>query len=225
MLSLRLKTLTNYIEQEDVVADIGSDHGYLPIYLAKNGHPFVYACENKKGPYDRLVKSVRESGYQEKITTSLSNGLSEIPTNVNTVVIAGMGGSLISEILVSGSAKLDNVQKLVLLPHNNEKELRKTLTFIGFTITNEEVISEDGKFYELIVAINRPCVVCGVETLFGPYNLREKTPTFIAKWQNIYEENAKLLANEKLSVNRRDELISEQVQIENAIKREEDDEY
>ncbi len=221
MLSLRLQALADYIEAGDVVADIGSDHGKLALYLNGHGHPYVYASENKKGPYDRLKKEIG-TPLTGHIEVALKDGLSDLPPNINTVVIAGMGGELIGEILSRGVDKLDQVEKLVLAPNGQEKELRRLLSFLGFTITSEKVIEDKGQFYEIIVAVNAPCPVCGVETLFGAYNLAEKSPAFINKWQQVYDRNEKLLENPALDTQKRDELTEMQKQIEKAITAKDD---
>lgn len=217
MKSKRLNTIASFINKEDIVADIGSDHGHLPLYLAKQGHTFIYANENKKAPFNRLKTAVQAQKLENIITTELSDGLKTLPKQINTVVIAGMGGNLIADIITANPDKLDNVSKLILAPNNHEQDLRQVLSFSGFTIVDEVVIEEAGQFYEIIIAHNRPCKVCGVETMFGPQNLIIKSPTFVAKWQAVYEQNEQLLSSEKLSPERERELEVEQAQIKSAI--------
>lgn len=217
MLSLRLQAVADYIDSDDVVADIGSDHGKIALYLNKLGHPYVYASENKKGPYNRLKNEIGIPSNGQ-IEIALKDGLTDLPVNINTVIIAGMGGDLIGEILSKGITKLDHIKKLVLAPNGGEQELRRLVSFLGFTIINEKVIEDKGQFYEIMVAVNAPCVVCGVETLFGAYNLSEKSPAFINKWRQVYTRNEELLAKEEIGVKKRNELLEMQKQIEKAIK-------
>lgn len=218
MLPLRLLRVAQFIAQDDIVADIGSDHGKLPLYLYRKGYSYIYASENKIGPYNRLKEELKivPDGI---IYPDLADGLAKLPAHINTVVIAGMGGDLIGDILTKYPAKLENVTKLILAPNGAEQELRRIISFIGFTIIDEEVIEEKDKFYDIIVAINRPCLVCGIETMFGSVNLRKKSDAFIKKWQRIYEHNKLLLSKMDLSVKRRDELLHEQKQIENALRK------
>ncbi len=218
MLSLRLAAIAALIEKGDVVADIGSDHGLLPLYLAGKGYSDLYASENKKGPYNRLKKAVNAYS-SDIIEVDLADGLEKLPARINTVVIAGMGGDLIASILSAHPHKLDSVNKLILAPNSNAQTLRRTLNFIGFSISYEEIVEEKGQFYEIIIAHNKPCHVCSIETKFGSYNLRNKSETFIKMWNDVYEQNKRLLNNENLPEVRRKEILEEQSLIENVIKR------
>lgn len=188
----RLLAITKYIESKDHVADIGADHGLLALYLAQMGVGYVYASDNKKGPYSRLKSEIERSPYQT-VRVALANGLDKLPNEVDTVIIAGMGGELISSILTKGVEHLDHIKKLVLLPHGQEEEVRKILSFLGFSIMDEQVIEEDGKFYELIYATNEHSIVCNLETFFGPINLRKKSSSFVKKWQAEYDKLSHIL--------------------------------
>jgi tRNA (adenine22-N1)-methyltransferase len=130
-----------------------------------------------------------------------------------------MGGDLIASILSAHPHKLDSVNKLILAPNSNAQTLRRTLNFIGFSISYEEIVEEKGQFYEIIIAHNKPCHVCSIETKFGSYNLRNKSETFIKMWNDVYEQNKRLLNNENVPEVRRKEILEEQSLIENVIKR------
>ena len=203
----RLLAITDYIQTNDHVADIGSDHGLLPIYLAKLGVEYIYASENKKGPYNRLKAKIQSSGYAQ-IVVDMADGLDTLPMNVDTLVIAGMGGELIAKIISQGQSHLDHLKKMILLPHGNESELRQIISYFGFSIQDEQVIEEDGKFYEVIYAMNQPCLVCGIESMFGPINIRKKTPTFIKKWKAEHDKIDDLLKDDKIPERRREELVA-----------------
>ncbi len=217
MLSRRLKIISQFIEPEDVVGDIGTDSGQLPIFLALHGHKYVYASDNKKGPFDNLNKKVKEANLERVIKTALRDGLDRLPKKVNTLVIAGLGGELLCEILSKGQKKLDNIKKLILAPNNSEPSVRKMLSFLGFMIIDEEVVKEGRHFYEIIVAINAACPVCNLETEFGPINIRKKTPAFKEKWKKIYLRNVALLKQDELPPHRRLEIIAEQERIKNIL--------
>lgn len=217
MLSLRLKAVADFINEGDVVADIGSDHGKLPLYLNKLGFPYVYASENKSGPYNRLKKEIGTPVTGE-IEIALKDGLTDLPTHINTVVIAGMGGDLIGEILSAFTSRLDQIEKLILAPNNGEQNLRRLVSFLGFTIINEKVVEDKGQFYEIMVAVNAPCPVCGIETMFGAINLAEKSAPFLHKWREVYNRNDELLQKTEIDGKRRAELLEMQKQIEKAIK-------
>ncbi|MFA5660251.1 MAG: class I SAM-dependent methyltransferase [Bacilli bacterium] len=216
MLTRRLQAIAAYIKADDVVADIGSDHGKIPRYLISQGHSYVYANENKKGPYNRLKEELNDI-KDGLIEVDLADGLNKLPARVNTIVIAGMGGELIGDILSKRSDKLDTVKKLILAPNGAEESLRRLISYLGFTIVSETVIEEKGKFYEILVAENRPCLVCGVETKFGAYNMMIKSDAFLRKWQEVYHRNEVLLANPDLSPARRAEILEEQAHIQKAL--------
>ncbi len=203
-LPTRLLAITQYIDCNDHVADIGSDHGLLPLFLAEQNQAYIYASDNKKGPYERLKKELSKSA--KPVNVALSDGLFELPTNIDTLVIAGMGGELIASILSNGQEHLDHIKKLILVPHGQEQELRQVISYLGFSIQDEQVIEEDGKFYELIYALNQPCFVCGIESMFGPVNIRKKTPAFLRKWQFEHDKIAKILEGD-LPLSRREELL------------------
>src|SRR5690606_8847224 len=119
-LSTRLETVASFVEAGAVVADIGSDHAYLPCYLVHNGtvHKAV-AGEVVKGPYESAVRNVRREGLASAITVRLANGLFAIEAGdtVDTVTIAGMGGPLIATILDNGKDRLQDVKRIIAQPN------------------------------------------------------------------------------------------------------------
>lgn len=199
----RLLTITTYINPSDHVADIGSDHGLLPRYLIVKGQAFVYASDNKKGPYERLKKELE---HTSNTFVDLADGLENLPIHINTIVISGMGGDLIARILTMGQDKLEKINKLILIPQGSEQELRQIISYLGFSIQDEQVIEEDGKFYDLIYALNQPCLVCGIESMFGPVNIRKKTPTFLKKWKLEHDKIEQILEGD-IPEKRKDELL------------------
>lgn len=206
-LSERLSKISQYISKNDRVADIGSDHGQLAIFLAREkGVLYVYASDNKKGPFSQLRQAVKDSQLENIIHLGLKDGLSDLPSEVDTVIIAGMGGDLIADILNQGIDKLDRIRKLVLAPNNSEENLRKVVSYLGFSFKDETVVYEDGHYYDIMVLVNDGCMVCGLETLFGPINLIKKETLFLQKWQEIYQKNERLL-QENLSPERRREIL------------------
>lgn len=146
-LSQRLLTIASFVKKGAVVADIGADHGLLSVYLIENKiAQKVFAVENKVGPFSILEKNTKK--YPE-ITVSLSDGISEIPKDVDTVVIAGMGGILISDILKKNKDKLKNVQYIVIDAHRDLQLVRQTLNELGFEF-EKEVLVKEGVFYNVI---------------------------------------------------------------------------
>lgn len=136
-----------------VVADVGTDHGYIPVYLAGSGIVTkAYAMDVNKGPLEKAKKNIQENGVQDRVFPQRSDGLIELQDkSVDTVIIAGMGGMLIKRILEEGSAVLKGVKCLVLSPHHDLEAVRRTLGPLGFAITYEDMMCENGKTYTLIV--------------------------------------------------------------------------
>lgn len=186
-LSKRLAAVAAYVPKNSRLADVGSDHAYLPLFLVEKGHiDFAVAGEVVQGPYQSALANVTQASKQEQIQVRLANGLAAIDSSdqIDTITIAGMGGRLIADILSAGMAKLVNVQRLILQPNNREDELRIWLEENGFQIVAEEMVVENQKFYEILVVEQGQMTLNQLEKRFGPYLMQEKSADFIAKWQN-----------------------------------------
>ena len=185
-LSQRLMTVADFVPKGACLLDVGSDHAYLPIYLMEQGLiDFAIAGEVVKGPYDSAVSNVSGAGLSQKIAVRLANGLSafEVSDEVSTISICGMGGRLIADILSAGLEKLTNIQRLVLQPNNREDELRYWIVQHGFKIVAEKMVSENGKFYEIIVIEHGFTTLSANELRFGPLLNLERSAIFKGKWQ------------------------------------------
>ncbi len=195
-LSKRLQAIYDIVPQSNVLADIGSDHALLPIALVLSGKVTrAYASEINEGPYEATVKNIAKYGVSNYVSAVLSDGLSNLEKDVNTVSICGMGGSLIVDILDRNKAKLDNVDTLVLGPNNNEETVRIWLMNNGFEIAFEKIVEEDGHFYEIIKACKGFKAYTRDELFFGPVLLREKNEAFIRKWSNQRDHLLKVMNN------------------------------
>lgn len=186
-LSKRLAAVAAYVPKNSRLADVGSDHAYLPLFLVEKGHiDFAVAGEVVQGPYQSALANVTQASKQEQIQVRLANGLAAINSSdqIDIITIAGMGGRLIADILSAGMAKLANVQRLILQPNNREDELRIWLEENGFQIVAEEMVVENQKFYEILVVEQGQMTLNQLEKRFGPYLMQEKSADFIAKWQN-----------------------------------------
>jgi len=109
MLSKRLEQVASMVTKGNIIADIGTDHGYVPIYLVEKGIcPKAYAMDINQGPIESAIKNIENYGLSEKIQAIKSNGLEKLePEKADTIIIAGMGGELIVNILENGLAKLE----------------------------------------------------------------------------------------------------------------------
>lgn len=202
-------------------ADIGSDHGLLVEYLLNNKLvPFAYASDNKKGPFSRLNENLKKYIDLGLVETNLSDGLDNLPCKYKTVVIAGMGGELIGEIISKNIHLLENIEYLLLAPHGKEKEIRNLLVNHGFRIKDENVIFE-GHFYEIILFEKGSQNYSEFELKYGPINLIKKDQNFINKYQARINSNKEILVNPHLTNERKQEvksLIEEDINLLNSLK-------
>lgn len=152
MITPRLEMIIKHVRGKKI-ADIGTDHAYIPIYLIENNLAgYVIASDINKGPLLIAGDNIKNHNLTEKIETRLGGGLSVLKeSEADTIIIAGMGGILISEIL---DADIENAKKskLILQPMNAQYELRKYLLTHGFKITDEDLAVEGFKVYNLIEA-------------------------------------------------------------------------
>ena len=139
----------------NTVADVGCDHGYLPIILVREGiAPAAVAMDVRPGPLSRAEAHIEEYGLTTKIETRLSDGLSGLTSGeCDTLVIAGMGGPLIEKILGNDPAKAQNFKELILGPQSDVPHFRRWLYENGFSIIDEAMVCEEGKYYPLIKAV------------------------------------------------------------------------
>lgn len=153
-LSKRLKCLAQYVPQGSVVADIGTDHGYLPVYLVLQGiSPGVIAADINRGPLEAARSNVQQRGVQDKIDLRLGNGLQVLkPGEADVIVIAGMGGGTIRDILTESQQIAAQASRLILQPMADERDLREYLLLHGWRLLEEEMLLEDDRLYLVLVA-------------------------------------------------------------------------
>ena len=213
-LSKRLQAIYDMVPT-GVVADVGSDHGKLIISLFEGGVISKgYAIENKKGPFTRLEKAIKDSGCSENVIAMFSDGISELPSDVDTVIIAGMGGFNIIEILKAHPQKLKNVKTIIVDAHNAVPELRKQVCKMGYVIADEDIVNDAGKYYEIIKFVaGEVAYLDDPDYEFGPVLRNEKSLTFKEKYKTRIKEIDNLLSKEKLSPERVAILNSEKERI------------
>ncbi len=186
-ISKRLEKVTTYIPEGATIADIGSDHAYLPCYGVQKGIiRHAVAGEVNKGPFDSALSQVKALGLEDQIEVRMGDGLEVISAHeVSVVVIAGMGGQLISNILTRGKDRLPGVERLVLQPNMGAKFIREWLEVNGWVLVNESILEEDEKIYEILVAkrSKNPEKLTEAEKLLGPFLIQEKSETFKKKWK------------------------------------------
>jgi tRNA (adenine22-N1)-methyltransferase len=151
-LSLRLKKVASLVEKCEIMADIGTDHAYIPIYLVKKGIcNKAIASDINKGPVEKAKINVAFEELQNKIECRLGGGLSTVSDGeVDCAIIAGMGGNLIRDIIEEGKDVFKHLKYLVLQPVQNPEVLREYIIKSGYKILDEELCIDENKFYEII---------------------------------------------------------------------------
>lgn len=154
MLTNRLKMVADFVEKTSAVADIGTDHAYIPIYIIKsNITSKVIAMDINKGPLKRAEENIKANNLKNKIETRLSNGLEQLSIGeVHSIIISGMGGMLIKSILLNKKDIVKTLNQIIVQPQSDLFEVRKTLHSLGFYIKDEKMIKEENKYYVAIDA-------------------------------------------------------------------------
>lgn len=179
-ISNRLKAICDLCLPGQVVADIGCDHGYVSITLTNSGKfEKALAMDINEGPLRLAGQNIALYGDKARIETRLSSGFDKLEKGeADTVIIAGMGGMLVSDILDAGRDKLESVKQLVLGAQSDIDTVRRYITEAGFRIDDEEMLEEDGKYYQLIRAVNDGSDNVGklndIEALYGPVLINKK---------------------------------------------------
>lgn len=219
-LSKRLQTVADYITTGNRVADIGSDHAQLPVYLIQSGKSaFAVAGEVNEGPWQAACKQIENANLTRQISARKGNGLEVVqPNEVDTVTICGMGGALISTILGQGDqqGKLEGVKELVLQPNIGEDAVRVWLREHDWVLQDEAIVEEDGKIYEVLYAKKKqradelnqklytgselglpyPAPVTNAILMrMGPYLLQKKGPVLLKKWETEMEKLDHIIAS------------------------------
>ena len=214
-LSKRLKIIHDMVPKS-VVADIGSDHGKLMIALVQSGIVTKgYAVENKEGPFERLRNNLIKYHVNDKITPLFSDGIKDITRDVSTIVIAGMGGQTIVNILKAHPEKMISVKTIIIDAHTAVPFARREICQMGFAIADEKIVKEDDIFYEIIKFVKAEKAIISDEDLeFGPILRVEKCATFKEKYQNRIKEIDFILSKGALPENRIHSLNEEKSKLE-----------
>lgn len=150
----RLEAAAGFARRGARIADVGTDHASLPIYLVGNGvSPFAVASDINRGPLEAAIKNISAAGLSDKIETFLTDGLNGIEKfAVDDVFILGMGGELIMRIIKDAPFLKDKNLRLILQPMTHPNDLRKGLFDEGFNIVDEKLVRDRDRVYQIIVA-------------------------------------------------------------------------
>jgi len=198
-LSKRLERVAAHVPAGARLADIGSDHGYLPVALLRRGAiSAAVAGEVALTPFHAAERTVRDNHLTSHITVRLANGLAAIEPEdrITAISVCGMGGETIRDILDRGKAHLSGQERLILQPNGGELPLRQWLMDNGYRILAEDVLQENRFDYEIIVAErDGPVQYSAQELYFGPLHLQARSPAFLLKWQRRLRQKHKTLAD------------------------------
>jgi tRNA (adenine22-N1)-methyltransferase len=216
-LSKRLETVVSFIPKKSKLADIGSDHAYLPCYAYLNGYiTMAVAGEITDGPLCSAREQVKKTGLEHVISVRKGDGLEVIqPNEVDCITIAGMGGTLIKNILDKGKEKLVGVKRLILQPNVGAHVVRQWLIDHDWELIAERILEEDEKIYEVLVAEKgdgkKPYVDLEAEVLLGPFLMKEQNEAFkkkwhqeIAQWRKIVHELSKKATTDEALAKRKE---------------------
>ena len=198
-ISNRLMTAAALVTQGYTLADVGTDHGYIPIYLLQQKKiPAAIAMDINEGPLERAKEHIALYGLQAYIQTRLSDGVAALkPGEVEAVLIAGMGGGLVMHILKDGEKVCQSAKELILQPQSEIEHVREFLREKGYTILAEDMVYEDGKFYPMMKVqyqgenenAQKASEVLKLSDLYGGLLLQNRHPvlkTFLEKEKLIY---------------------------------------
>ena len=148
-LSKRLQAVADLVTEGSRVCDVGTDHGYIPIYLVGiHKIPSALAMDVNEGPLLRAKEHITAQNMTDAVSTRRSDGLKALQTDeADSVVIAGMGGGLMIRILEEGAEKLASIRELILQPQSDIALVREYIRTHGFTIVAQDMVYEDGKYY------------------------------------------------------------------------------
>uniref|UniRef100_UPI0035D4D5E0 tRNA (adenine(22)-N(1))-methyltransferase n=1 Tax=Pseudomonas chlororaphis TaxID=587753 RepID=UPI0035D4D5E0 len=198
-LSMRLERVAAHVPAGARMADIGSDHGYLPVALMRRGAiAAAVAGEMAETPFRSAQRTVRENDLEQQVTVRLANGLMAVEPadGITAITVCGMGGETIRDILEGGKARLSGRERLILQPNGGEQPLRQWLMDNGYRILCEDVLHENRFDYEIIVAERgEPVTYTAEELYFGPLQLQTRSPAFVSKWQHRLRHKQQTLSH------------------------------
>lgn len=213
----RLQTIADLVDKNTVIADIGCDHGWLPIYLCLNNKiKKAYACDVAKMPLSKAQENVKKYNLDDNISFLLCDGLSKLNDDVDQVIIAGMGGHLIAKIIDESPYQYNTY---ILQPNTHHEVVREQLVKSNYRIIDEKMIVDQKKTYVIIKAQKSNDIIkySSLEIKYGPILMKTKTSEFISFYANKYEQIKKVF--NKLSIDNKDydDLKSNLIELKNLL--------
>ena len=192
-ISKRLKTISDLLNDNINVIDVGCDHALLDIYLFNNKKNInIIASDVRPGPLEQAKKNIEKYGCKN-IKVKLGNGIDTIESVTDTIVIAGMGGDTVIDILNNGKDKLSNIKTMVISPQSEWTKTREFVTSLGFIIDEEVLLLDKNKYYLIIRFIKGNKNYNKKELEFGPILLKNKSREFINYYNKLLSDEIKIL--------------------------------
>ena len=225
-LSKRLQAVINMVGAGDIVADVGTDHGYIPISLVESGkYQKAIAMDINAGPLRRAKEHIEVYRLSDRMETRLSDGVQSLEKGeCDTVVIAGMGGALTIKILEEGDSIFRQLKKFVLQPQSELHKVREYLCTHKFCIQDEDMVYDDGKFYTMMRVINGKSETYNLSELrYGKCLFQKKHPVLKQFLEKELEVKKKILLclNDEPGehTKRQQEVMKEMEEIQGALQR------
>ena len=180
-MNIRIQAAADLVKEGRIPADIGTDHGYLPILLTETGRcPKAYACDIAPGPLSAAVNNIRRSGLEDKVTAILSDGLDHVPADADVVCICGMGVHTACEILERDPAKLTQFREIIVQVNDDVPYLRQWIADHGYRILAEKIVRDKAHVYEIVMFTADEYGAYSEEEIFlGPLLMREASDTYL----------------------------------------------
>lgn len=211
MISKRLRTIGDLIENNESVTDIGCDHGFLAVCLRQKGNTARIICaDSKPGPLGQCAKNLNESGYGD-VEMILSDGLTNIEDVTDVTVMAGMGYHTVQHIMSESEETFSRCPKIIIQVNTDSDKMRRWLNEQGYMIFDERILKEY-KYYEIMAVRKGEQKLNEIQIRFGPILLAEKTEVFRECYRNRRDKLNRIV--EKLPEDHRDrENLLEQIRL------------
>lgn len=197
-LSKRLQAVANLVGNVSTLADVGTDHGYIPIHMIQKGKcTSAIAMDVNQGPLQRAKNHIEEQGLSLAVKARLSDGVKNLSEGeVECVVIAGMGGALTVKILEQGENVFRSLKEFILQPQSEIWKVREYLCINGYSIVDEDMVLEDGKFYPMMRVISGQAPAYNkIELKYGKILLQKKHPVLREFLNRELQKQMGVLAN------------------------------
>lgn len=213
----RLKLVGDYVDKGSIPLDIGCDHAKLSIYLLKERNfPFVYASDNKSGPLNQAKENVDYYNLADRIELIKAEGLNSLNDKIDTITVTGMGGLTINKMFLENRDKLTNIKTIILSPNNFIKEVRETITSLGYYLKDEELVEESDKLYHVLVFSKGNRIYSDEELYLGPILMTKNKEIIKKYYRNELSNINNLLLNNNIPKEKKEELKKLKKHLEDA---------